>query len=220
MMRKIILLLGLSVALVACRRDFEYNIPVNPIDCYFYDNFCYPETLTEFINYLKFYEKDLNIPLYRDYCRNRKYLSMVSNDSVFMIMYKNDTLDYRPKMSPCNLDGLPDERWNMKHYFTVSMQTDDSYGFSITTEDLKYRFNRDLYNLVAEKIPAFRKNRRERVEFKIVVLKYSDGTLCKVCESDPFDLANYPLYNDLLTYVRTFAMNEALNKITFYYMYD
>lgn len=220
-MKKIILLVGLISTLLACHREFNYDVPLNPIDSYYYDNFCYPKTISDFINYLRFYQEEFpDIPFFRDYDKNKKHLSIVSNDSVFMILYKKDTLDYRPKNSPCNFIDMPDEQWNMKHFFRVSMQTDDSYGYSIATDDMMNRFNQGLYDLVSKKIPEFRENRKNRINFKIVLLEYNNGTLHKICESDSFDLINYPLYGDLSAYVKTFASEEGVGKIIFYYMYD
>lgn len=218
-MKKILFLLVL-VLLCACHKSFVYNVPLNPIDSFYSDNFRYPSNISEFINYLKYYEKEVDVPLYKEFYSRRRHIRILSNDSVFIILYKNDTVDYRPKLSPCNLDNMPDEMWNMRLFDRVSMQTDVSCSANIATYEMMSRFNRGLYETVSQKKPEFWKNRDNKLDFKVVILGYENNKIHKVCESDPFDLINYPLYEDISAYVERFAAEESINKIFFYYMYD
>ena len=144
------------------------------------------------------------------------------NRDYYIVCFKQDTLFALPTINFCNPSAgyAPIDGANMRNFFRVSMQRSDSHEFNIATEEMQYLFNKGLYDMVATKLPEFRKNRKQKKVFNSTVLIFENGNLTSQGRTGNFAPTVLPLYDDVREYAASFASEHKLSRIIFYYMYD
>ncbi len=214
----------------------NYPFLHNILTSYAMDNFEYPQSTKDVLSYWDTYKQPANNILdpyeikllqhitFNRLKRNVKSIRFIDNDTLFIMVNKKDTIIVHNKtnINPCDILSSysnVDQR-NMKTFFRVSMQREDSHNVNIATAEMADKFNNGLYNLVCEKHPEFRQNREQRKEFKVLILEYNKGILSTKCPSLRFDFEQNPLYGELTNYIADFASKNQISKIIFYYMYD